>query len=331
MVFSFDISDYKYECEEVKSLMVAELEFDILTEKAFKDYFFESGLKYINESYGIDMKGDTSSKPESNNPIVKLLKTIWSGISKLFSAMRDSISGLFKDNMDIKDYVQSGEGREKFEADVARINDEIDDDLRKGCKLLQMVSSKTGLPDELLSEWILNATEHVEKVAPCMISAGIVKFLKPKIKASLNGSVSKDMQNAFEEATKKAETETDPAKKAQYQKIAAQLQKSCAAKSKFTSKVVKAAKAVASTTKHVFTTDVSELSKEAKEASAKKKEERAQKKAEKQAREVPDGKGKKAVSAVGKAGKFVGDSFKHVVGDTVGGVFKKKKDDSNAN
>ena len=42
MVFSFDISNFKYECEEVQSLIQADLESDIMTERAFKDYFFES-------------------------------------------------------------------------------------------------------------------------------------------------------------------------------------------------------------------------------------------------------------------------------------------------
>ena len=70
-----------------------------------------------------------SQKPQSNNPIVKLLRGVWNAISKLFETMKDAFTGLFKDKMTIDDYISSDSGKEKFQSDVIQINDSIDADI----------------------------------------------------------------------------------------------------------------------------------------------------------------------------------------------------------
>ena len=321
MVFSFDISNFKYECEEVQSLIQADLESDIMTERAFKDYFFESSLLYIHEAYDIDM--NRSQKPQSNNPIVKLLRGVWNAISKLFETMKDAFTGLFKDKMTIDDYMSSDSGKEKFQSDVIQINDSIDADISKGCKLLQMISSKTGLPDQMLSEWILAGANHIEQVAPGMIQGAIQKTVYKKVYTKLNTD-QKQVQKAFEDATRLAASETDPDKKKQYEQVAAQMQKLMSAKTKLSTQLIKAAKSAGSKINHVFTTDVNDLNQEMKEKGAQRREEKRQERAKKKAQANPE---PSKVSQAAKAtGRFVGKSFKHVFTDQIK-IGKKKEDD----
>lgn len=321
MVFSFDISNFKYECEEVQSLIKANLESDIMTERVFKDYFFESSLIYINEAYELDM--NKTDKPQSNNPIVKLLRGVWNAISKLFETMKDAFTGLFKDKMTIDDYMSSNSGKEKFESDVMQINDFIDADIGKGCKLLQMISSKTGLPDQMLSEWILAGTDHIEQVVPGMIQGAIQKTVYKKVYTKLNTD-QRQVQKAFEDATRLAASETDPDKKKQYEQVAAQMQKLMSAKTKLSTQLIKAAKTAGSKIKHVFTTDVNDLNQEMKEKGAQRREEKRQERAKKKAQANPEPS--KASQAAKATGRFVGKSFKHVFTDQIK-IGKKKEDD----
>jgi predicted RNA-binding Zn ribbon-like protein len=175
----------------------------------------------------------------------------------------------------------------------------------------------------MLSEWILAGTDHIEQVAPGMIQGAIQKTVYKKVYTKLNTD-QRQVQKAFEDATRLAASETDPDKKKQYEQVAAQMQKLMSAKTKLSTQLIKAAKTAGSKIKHVFTTDVNDLNQEMKEKGAQRREEKRQERAKKKAQANPEPS--KASQAAKATGRFVGKSFKHVFTDQIK-IGKKKEDD----
>ena len=118
------------------------------------------------------------------------------------------------------DFINSKTGQLTFNADVKKIQEQIDDEVLKGRKLIQAISSATGVDDKTVANFCdkaPNVAKHVGKfVLPVAAAWGIKTFLlkqmrmdKEEIKRLVDGVAD----------------ETDPKKQKQKMKVLQKLKK----------------------------------------------------------------------------------------------------------
>jgi hypothetical protein len=153
-----------------RSFIAIETAFEIAVASANKEYEFESNLISFNSEEIFHEATDAKKE----NAFVKFVKGICNAIRNLFAGIAESISNIFDTRKDInmEDVLKSSKAKVQLDKDINKLNDVVDDEIRKGNKLLQMISSTTGISDDKIDQWIQGGVEKIKQVAPVAITAG---------------------------------------------------------------------------------------------------------------------------------------------------------------
>ena len=188
--------------------IAAETALDIAVARANKEYVLESGLielsdnKLFMESKDVEsVDGTVVAKKE--NAFIKAVKAICTAIRNFISDLITSIASIFdgRENITAEDYLESPTGKIRLEKDVEKLERIVDEELRQGNKLLQKVSSMTGISDEVIDKWVRTGVDKINKLAPVIIPAALGFGFKKLFSASKMKEKTKTVDEAEKQAT----------------------------------------------------------------------------------------------------------------------------------
>lgn len=203
-----------------RSFIASETAMDIAVARANKEYVYESGLiELSDDKLFIESENEsTEADVKRENAFVKAIKAICTAIRNFIGDLIASIASIFdgREDLTAEEYFDSPTAKVRLSNDVNEMEAIVDDEIRKGNKLLQKISSATGISDKEIDTWINNGASKIAKLAPVVIPIALTWAFKSKFKNKL-----KDKQKAVNDAEKTATSgdNTDPQKNKQKLKV----------------------------------------------------------------------------------------------------------------
>ena len=143
-------------------------QFNLDMDKLYCNYIYESNfggvvdtpiLESEAEEDKFDKKQKTSFKLTLIN-IAKRITRLFSDIIELFTNMLP-----FKKDLDIDQYMRSATGVMRLDADIKEIDNEVQDQMRKGRKIVQLISKSQVIDDEVVADYIDETQRIIMKTA----------------------------------------------------------------------------------------------------------------------------------------------------------------------
>lgn len=128
-----------------------------------------------------------SADEKKDNIIVRILKSIRNAIEGFFRALGNMFTT--KEAMTVDQYLASEKVSITLRQDVDKLNQTVDDEIRKGSVLLQKISSVTGISDKAIDDWIGqsgDAIKKIEKAGAIVIPAAIGFGFRKKFRKDAN-------------------------------------------------------------------------------------------------------------------------------------------------
>ena len=203
-----------FESSFERDYTILEKSFDIEFDKIINNYTAESALLTLEEDETfLEAAGNKFS-----DAVHKIIDTIVNFINSFIEMIENAFSN--KKHITGDDFINSKTGQLTFNADAKKIQAQIDDEVLKGRKIIQAISSKTGIDDKTVADFCdkaLDVGKNVGKFAlPVAAAWGVKTFL-------LN-SMKKDKEQVKQLGDEVAK-ETDPKKQKQKMKVLQKLKK----------------------------------------------------------------------------------------------------------
>ena len=203
-----------FESSFERDYAILEKSFDIEFDKIINNYTAESALLTLEEDETfLEAAGNKFS-----DAVHKIIDTIVNFINSFIEMIENAFSN--KKHITGDDFINSKTGQLTFNADAKKIQAQIDDEVLKGRKIIQAISSKTGIDDKTVADFCdkaLDVGKNVGKFAlPVAAAWGVKTFL-------LN-SMKKDKEQVKQLGDEVAK-ETDPKKQKQKMKVLQKLKK----------------------------------------------------------------------------------------------------------
>ena len=171
--------------ERESDILFKQFEIDVSrldTELTMECTFHELEDSLFEEAETLDIRETSKSKKENkDSKFSKIMKNISDTVTKLITDVIELISNLFSSNshIDIDSYLQSSTGSIELEYNLKDVRDKVNDEVRKGRKLIQAISKGTGVNDAMIEKYVDNASE-------CVIKHGKVIMTTAQSYAMLN-------------------------------------------------------------------------------------------------------------------------------------------------
>ena len=171
-----------------RDLMISYLENEIETMKIYHGYVYESSLLEVSNDVFIEAGNPDAVKVKKENIFVRAVKGILGAINKLFTSLRDAVVNAFgkKENITPEDYFDSPQGKIRLEADVNELERIASDEIRKGNKLIQKISSATGIDDSVIDDWLAQAGTAMKNALPVVVPAVLTFGFRKVIKKGID-------------------------------------------------------------------------------------------------------------------------------------------------
>lgn len=142
---------------------------------------------YMIESSLISFHKDDNIITEKSGSFSNFIKGLFNSIIHFIDNLINSILDLFKDRdrVDTNDLLNSKHGEIRLKRDINKLSDTIDDEIRKGNKLLHSISSATGLTEKQVDDYIQKGKEKILRVAPATITATSTIIVRKKVSEKL--------------------------------------------------------------------------------------------------------------------------------------------------
>lgn len=149
----------EYNSQLEKDIEISKRTFNISIAKILAQYTFESALcdtDYFTEA--------TTQNDKKSSSFKSLIHTIIKNITDLFDNVIESLRKALqkKDHMTPNDYLSSKAANDRMIKDMKRIDAEIGAEMTKGCKLIQKISSATGVPDEEVHSFVAEVNKYLD-------------------------------------------------------------------------------------------------------------------------------------------------------------------------
>ena len=148
----YAILEKKNAVEMKKAMHFFDLESALMVESE------ESFLLESEDAVEVDMMGDEEEKDgeKKKNPSKKkygVISKICNAIRNFINSFIDMIKNMFKDNVGWDEYKKSEDATIRYNQDVERITDQVNHEMAKGRKIVQMISKKTGIDDAAIANY----------------------------------------------------------------------------------------------------------------------------------------------------------------------------------
>ena len=189
------------ECDES---ILLEAEYDIAVMRAEKEYLYEAGLASIDTMF------NESGDEKQDSAFKKFLEKVFNAATKVIQGVLSAISNLFKkEHITEEDFMDSDAHVIMLTNDIEGLSNKVDEEMRKGSKLIQRLSKGLHVPDTEIDNFIKSAnsvmknkkTSNVTKIDMAMIP---YEVLKGKVTAPLEQR-EKDMKVLYDTCIKQIE------------------------------------------------------------------------------------------------------------------------------
>lgn len=164
------------------------LGFEIQLESAFNDYTYETAI--LAASNGLIVEAEDSG---SKNAFLAFIEKIIKAVSDFTKSFINMLNNAFssKDHLDIDAYLKSSTGTMELEYDMAKVQEKVDAEIRKGRKIIQLISKGTGIDDATVEKFVDSCTGFLgnHKKAILSTSAILVIYHGMKKKTTDNQSI----------------------------------------------------------------------------------------------------------------------------------------------
>ena len=192
---------------------IALLRNEIAVESAQNEYYFETGLASVY-SDSFFMEADVAQAQEKKG-FIGFIQNICGAIRRFISDLLEMIGNVGKDNATAEDYMNSKTGKVQFNGDVKKIQETVDDECRKGNKLIQAIANTTGVSDEDVDKFIREGTNKLSKLTGVVTVSGAIAFGFKKFFLDKY----KNAKTSVENAEKQAESVNDPEKQKKISRV----------------------------------------------------------------------------------------------------------------
>lgn len=163
----------------------------------------EVDLSFNNKSKSKEKSDDKGTKKK--NIIIRLCESIIKFITDVVSSVKDIFTP-GKSHVDIKSYLASEQGQIELDNDLMKVEDQVNEEIRKGRKIVQAIANKTKIDDAVVEEYIDNAAKGVKNYGRTIVGTGYSYLLYQKSTGRL-----KAMKDELAATAKLAkDTITDP-------------------------------------------------------------------------------------------------------------------------
>lgn len=189
---------------------------------------FEIDIMRINNNYALECayNGKTpwefddifTEAPENESDKNKTggfmawVQKIAQRVARLFSDFAEMIKNMFsaKDHIDLDSFAKTEQGQAQIQYDLRLVQDSVDAEIRKGRKLIQLISNTTKVDDEQVERYVDGCATAIKRFAvPTVITASSIAIFKGWEKknnarqSEMNGAAN-DMRNAAGDKQKEA-------------------------------------------------------------------------------------------------------------------------------
>lgn len=195
-----------------KQFDILERQFDIDIQRLYSRAIYESQVEMIDGKY----MTEAESKTEINGANENLLQKIISKVRLFIRNFLDSVSNLFKskEHVDIDSYLASNTGQMEIEYDIKQIQSNLDNEMLKGRKLVQKISSVTGASDQEVATFCDGAARIIQKHGKTAVKIGVTFALFKAMTSKF-----RDKDRELSDMYDKVPLIKDPQKKAQAAKV----------------------------------------------------------------------------------------------------------------
>ena len=207
----------EYTSELERSCDILTMKFDIATERAFTAYEYAVAMGDLIQDDITLEDGEQASQPKQKSGFVNFVSKVVNYIVTFIKDFIDMLGNMFsrKENLDLEAYLASDKGKMEFGYDVLKVEEQVADDIRKGRKMIQLISSKTGVDDATVEEYVDKGARGIQKYGKValVVGAGFLLYKKGKKALAQTGDEVKKCANEAKAVA------GDPKKEKQVKKI----------------------------------------------------------------------------------------------------------------
>ena len=165
----------------------------------------EESFLLESEEYDLDFGDEEEEEKKNTNPSGKkysVFAKICNAIRNFINSFVNMIKNMFKDSMDWDEYKKTKDVAVRYNQDVEKITDQVNHEMAKGRRFIQLISRKTGVDDATVANFCdLGAKVAIEN-KDTIYKAGTGMMIRKKVLDSMNKSKKiidesqKDLENA---------------------------------------------------------------------------------------------------------------------------------------
>ena len=164
-------------------------------------FFLES------DDYELDMMGedDEEKKKKNTDPSKKkygVFSKICNAIRNFISSFVEMVKNLFKDDTNWDEYKKTKDMAIRYNQDVEKITDQVNHEMAKGRKFVQLISRKTGVDDATVANFCDLGAKIATENKDTIVKTGTTWMIRKKVLDSMDKSKKiidesqKDLENA---------------------------------------------------------------------------------------------------------------------------------------
>lgn len=178
----------EYECQMEKDFDIMKRQHDIDIDHFYNDYKLESTLAEINGS--VFTEAEASSDKKENSKFVTFVKRIVASIQKFISDGLEMVQNMFskKEHLDPETFMKSQTGQIMLEYDVKKVQKQVEDEVLKGRKIVQLISKATKVDDKMVADFVDGAAKGIQKYGKVAIKTTVAFGMYKTMSKSLDKS-----------------------------------------------------------------------------------------------------------------------------------------------
>ena len=194
----YAILEKKNAVEMKKAMHFFDLESALMVES-------EESFLLESEEYDLDFEDEEEEEKKNTNPSGKkysVFAKICNAIRNFINSFVNMIKNMFKDGTEWDDYKKTKDVAVRYNQDVEKITDQVNHEMAKGRRFVQLISRKTGVDDATVANFCdLGAKVAIEN-KDTIYKAGTGMMIRKKVLDSMNKSKKiidesqKDLENA---------------------------------------------------------------------------------------------------------------------------------------
>lgn len=195
----YAILEKKNAVEMKKAMHFFDLESALMVESE------ESFLLESEDAVEVDMMGDEEEEKKNTNPSGKkysVFAKICNAIRNFINSFVNMVKNMFKDSAEWDDYKKTKDVAVRYNQDVEKITDQVNHEMAKGRRFIQLISRKTGVDDATVANFCdLGAKVAIDN-KDTIYKAGTGILIRKKVLDSMDKSKKiidesqKDLDNA---------------------------------------------------------------------------------------------------------------------------------------